>query len=98
MASSGIPLWWTISLPNRADKGDLRGGFVLDSPGGFSVHAKALEKAAVLDLMSTMTTMDLSQWIMALTHVAGYTFDLIFIARQRDSDLIAKETKISPVS
>ena len=74
---------------------------VLESPwlvlGDFNVHAEALLSGVTQDVMSSMTTMGLSQIVSAPTHAARQTLDLIVCTGADVDDLDVEELLCSPI-
>ncbi|XP_077778785.1 uncharacterized protein LOC144326208 [Podarcis muralis] len=57
---------WALEFPNLLVLGD------------FKVHANATPSSQALDLVTSMATLGLSQFVLGPTHQAGHTLDLIF--------------------
>ncbi|XP_077780534.1 uncharacterized protein LOC144326946 [Podarcis muralis] len=62
---------------------EVAAGWALEFPsllvlGDFNVHAYAAPSSQALDLVTSMATLGLSQFVLGPTHQAGHTLDLIF--------------------
>ena len=80
---------WLVYRPPSAPAATLSdllevvAGWALESPnllvlGGFNVHADDTPSSQALDLVTSMATLGLSQFVLGPTHQAGHTLDLIF--------------------
>uniref|UniRef100_A0A670I2H7 Reverse transcriptase domain-containing protein n=1 Tax=Podarcis muralis TaxID=64176 RepID=A0A670I2H7_PODMU len=80
---------WLVYQPPSAPAATLSGlleavaGWALEFPnllvlGDFNFHADATPSSQALDLVSSMATLGLSQFVSGPTHQAGHTLDLIF--------------------
>ena len=74
---------------------------VLESPrfvvlGDFSICAKAALSGLAQDLMSSMTTMGLSQMVSAPMHTAGHILDMVLCTGVDVGDLSVDKLSVVP--
>ena len=66
--------------------------------GDLNIHTKAALTGVAQDFMATMTTMELSQYVIGLTYEKGHKLDLVFSTELEDGDLDVEGLVVSPFS